>query len=53
MKQTIKIQKVFIAILLILNLIICVLSYKLQIDHIAIIKENQELRKIIEIREEK
>lgn len=49
MKKTIKIQRIMIAILLILSLIICVLSYKLQIEHIALIKENQELKEIIEM----
>ncbi len=48
MKQTIKIQKIFIVILITLSLAISMLSYKLQIEYIAAVKENQELKEIIE-----
>lgn len=53
MQKTIKIQRIVIAILLILSLAISMLSYKLQIEHIAVVEENQELKEIIEVREEK
>lgn len=49
MKQIIKIQKIFIAILLIINLIISLLSYNLQIKYIAILQENKQLKDIKEI----
>lgn len=53
-QKIIKSQKIFIAALLIINIVISLLSYKLQIEHIAVIKENKELKEIIKIvKEEK
>lgn len=49
MQKIIKIQRIFIAILLIINIVISLLSYKLQIEYIAVIKENKELKEIIEM----
>lgn len=51
MQKTIKIQRIFIAILLVLSLIISMLSYKLQLKAIAIEKENIELKEIIKDKE--
>lgn len=51
MQKIIKIQRIVIAILLILSLVISMLSYRLQIEYIAIVKENKELKEIIEIKE--
>ena len=52
MQKIIKIQRIFIAILLVLSLTISILSYKLQIEAISVAKENKELKEIIEIKEE-
>lgn len=51
-QKIIKSQKIFIVALLIINIAISLLSYKLQIEHIAVIKENKELKEIIEVKED-
>lgn len=52
MQKTIKIQRILIAVLLIINIVISLLSYKLQIEYVAVIKENQKLKEIIEVKED-
>jgi len=49
MQKIIKLQRIVIAILIILSLAISILSYKLQIEYIAIVKENKELKEILEM----
>lgn len=51
MQKTIKIQRIFIAIILAINITISLLSYALQVKAVAVIKENKELKEIIEIKD--
>lgn len=48
MKQEIKIVKILVAILIILNLGMSLASYKMQIETITLAKENENLKNKIE-----
>lgn len=48
MKQEIKILKILVAILLILNLGMSLANYKMQIETIALAKENENLKNKVE-----
>lgn len=51
MRKTIKIQRILIAILLVLNIAISLMSYRLQIEATGLTKENASLKGKIEMQQ--
>ena len=51
MIETIKIQRILIAILLVLSIVISLMSYKLQIELVELTKENESLKGKIEMQQ--
>lgn len=51
MKKEIKILKILVSILLILNIAIILANYRMQIETISLAKENEELKNIVEIQQ--
>lgn len=51
LRKTIKIQRILIAILLVLSIVISLMSYKLQIELVELTKENESLKGKIEMQQ--
>ena len=51
LRETIKIQKILIAILLVLRIVISLMSYKLQIELVELTHQNKSLKGKIEMQQ--